>query len=136
VSVVWRAGARSWRFHDIREQVSLGPYHEPLRLYLLGQQDFPACAALWINVWVTPMNICVMPRNLPGDGHRHHNFTVPGISFHLFVGQRIPTGAKLACAARGPDRMILLSDAMNGPMLAAIGRMVNASTAKGSLRDF
>ena len=133
-SVIWRAAARTWSYHDSREQLSLGPYHEAFRLYLLGQQEFPTSAALWINVWQTPINLCVMPRTLSAAGHRHHNFTVPGISFHLFVGQRIPAGTRLACAVRSPERMILLSDDMNEPMLAGISRMVNRSRPKGSLR--
>jgi hypothetical protein len=133
-SVIWRAAARTWRYHDSREQLSLGPYKEAVRLYLLGQQEFPDCAAVWVNVWQSPVNLCVMPRTLAADGYRHHNFTVPGISFHLFVGQRIPLGARLACAARSPERMILLSDSMNGPMLAAVARTVTGSRPKGSLR--
>jgi hypothetical protein len=134
-SVIWRAAAHTWKYHDSREQLSLGPYYDAFRLYLLGRQEFPTSAALWINVWLTPINLCVMPRTLPANGYRHHNFTVPGISFHLFVGQRIPVGARFACAVRSPERMIILSDSMNGPMLAGIARMVTGSRPKGSLRD-
>jgi len=132
-SVVWRAAARQWDFPDSRDQLSLGPYREDFRLYLVGEAGFPKSAAVWVNVWTSPVNLCVLPRTLSAQGYRHHNFSVPGITFHVFVGQRIPLGARLACAARSPERMILLSNRMNGPMLQGIARMVISSRAKGSL---
>jgi hypothetical protein len=62
-SVIWRAAARHWDSHDIGNQLSLGPYKEDFRLYLLGEAEFPKNAAVWVNVWRSPVNLCVLPRD-------------------------------------------------------------------------
>ena len=132
-SVVWRGAARGRRFAP-RSQLSLGPYNEDFRLYLLGLRDFPASAAVWVNAWTSPMSLSCSPNTAPGEGFRHHYFVIPGITFHVFVGQRIPSGLRVGCAARSPERMILLLDEMNGAMMKGVVRTVIASRAAGKLR--
>ncbi|MGD0499255.1 MAG: hypothetical protein ABSC23_12555 [Bryobacteraceae bacterium] len=133
-SMVWRAAARAWDSYDLRDQLDLGPYEEDFRLYLLGQNAFPSNAAVWVNVWPAPVRLAFAPRTLPGDGYRHHNFVIPGITFHLFVGKRVPTGLRIGCAAASRDRTIFLSNEMNSHMMRAIATGVVRSRAVGGLR--
>ena len=134
-SVIWRAAARTWGYWGSREQLSLGPYFEDFRLYLLNPWSFPVSAAVWVNVWPVPVMLSVLPRTLRGQGYRHHNFSIPGITFHVFVGQRLPLGLLLACAARSSDRMVFLSNDMNAALLQGIARKVLGSRPTGSLRE-
>jgi len=74
------------------------------------------------------------PNEYPRQGYRHNNFVIPGITFHVFVGQRLDRGLRLGCAARSPERMILLSNEMNDRMLQSIASMVARSRVVGTLR--
>lgn len=132
--VIWKAAARTWVFPDYRDQLNLGPYYEDFRLYLLGQRSFPKNAAIWLIVWTAPVQLSVLPHTLAGDGYRHHYFTIPGITFHLFVGRCIPEGIRVACAAQSPERAILLSSQMTARMLQGFARKVLSTRATGNLR--
>ena len=133
-SMVWRAAARTWDSHNHRDQLNLGPYKEDFRLYLLGENAFPPSASVWVNVWASPVKFAFPPRTLPGQGYRHHNFVIPGITFHVFVGKRVPLGLRIGCAATSQERTIFLSNDMNSHMMRAIATGVVRSRAVGSLR--
>jgi len=77
-SVVWLAAVRQWKYHDDILQLNLGPYIETFRLYLIGEQDFPTSAAVWINVRPSPVNLCARP------GRSRHTAT----TISLFRGSR------------------------------------------------
>jgi len=132
-SVFWRAAARHWALLDHKGTLELGPYQEQFRLYLLGQQAFPANAALWVTVWLVPVLLSALRFGDARHGYHQHTFSVPGVTFHLFLGQRIPRGIRLACAARSPERMIFLSLEMNASLIRGIGRHVLSTRATGSL---
>jgi hypothetical protein len=133
-SVIWRAAARTWTFLDYRDSLSLGPYFEDFRIYLLGERGFPDRAAVCLNVWTDPAEVSVLPRTLAAEGYRQHNFSIPWITFRLYVGQHIPNEIRSACAAHSPERMILLSSQMNARMMNGIAHQVKSTRATGNLR--
>ncbi len=133
-SMVWRAAARTWSSHHNRDQVDLGSYREDFRLYLLGENAFPPSAVVWVNIWPAPVKLAFQPRTLPGQGYRHHNFLIPGMTFHVFVGKRLPFGLRMGCAAASPERTVFLSNEMNSAMMRAVATGVVASRAIGNLR--
>lgn len=50
-SILWRGSAHQWRFgKQLLTRISLGPYEEELRQYLLGQAQFPRNAVLAVDV--------------------------------------------------------------------------------------
>ena len=50
-SILWRGSAHQWRFgKQLLTRISLGPYEEELRQYLLGQTQFPRNAVLAVDV--------------------------------------------------------------------------------------
>lgn len=92
-SVFWRASARSWTYDGRQmERLSLGPYEEQLRLYLLGVAAFPSSARLFVHVWSDARIdfTTVAPTASRADGVRRYKFCIPGILFILFVGKETP----------------------------------------------
>jgi hypothetical protein len=113
MSVFWRAAAIAWENTENRGALlSLGPYQETFRQFLLRSGAFPPCAAIWVAVVRNPVPPPVL--SFPW-GHRvetyfQHNFAVPGVSFTLFVGSRIPDHVRTLCAAQSPERIIFFTD--------------------------
>jgi hypothetical protein len=114
-SVVWRAAVHEWQLPGpVQEDpVALGPYQELLRKYLLGEEQFPQSAAIW--VWVSRSNEPSRAFTLPQSSRiwncHSHTFYVPGIQLTLLLGQAIPRDVRLLCVLNGPDGPILVSDA-------------------------
>jgi hypothetical protein len=101
VSVFWRAGAREWNAVDHHTQLSLGPYQEMLRQYLLGQGPFPEQAALIVNVADNPSPHlgAVFPYSNRVNGVWQHRFSIPGMAFWLHLG-RFRDQLPALCAVR------------------------------------
>jgi hypothetical protein len=114
ISVLWRGAAASWRFSkdDIEEPIDLGPYEEPFRRYLLDSDSFPLNTAVTISVasFEGPLlRAMKFPEGSVADGYRTFLFNIPGISFMIFVGKKIPDEV-MEFQAAGPGRFILLTD--------------------------
>ncbi len=114
LSVIWRAGARSWELDGKRiPALSLGPYSEILRSYLLGEtksSDLSKSVAVHVIVsstkHVTLITTFPQSKKRP-EGYFEHFFDVPGISFAVLAGGRIPCWARRFCAMHGPGRPIV-----------------------------
>src|SRR5208282_3621628 len=50
MSVFWRAAAHEWNVLGKDYKISLGPYEEPIRRYLLGETAFPGKVTLSVRV--------------------------------------------------------------------------------------
>jgi hypothetical protein len=135
-SIIWRSGATNWRNHNRR--TTLGRYEEQLRLYLLGDSDFPVDAALRVTLR-SPANAELLMRTPYGDriaGMRCVSFMIPGILFTLFMAQHIPPVLKLLMLAPSADRVIGVSDAMHHKAMQGVAKVMRAATAKGKLANF
>ena len=114
-SVFWRAAVHKWKFPGSvpEDPIALGPYQELLRNYLLGEEQFPQSAAMW--VWISrydkPSRCVTTPHSSRIWNCHVHTFDIPGIQFNLFIGQTIPKDVRLLCVMNGPDRPILVSEA-------------------------
>lgn len=104
-SIFWRASAYSWHLPVGQPSVyplQFGPYSEKLRNFLMGNSPFPDEASLGIFISQNPQHDCVIfPEE--GDrisgGFRRYAFFIPGITFVLCLGQKIPSDLKNECAA-------------------------------------
>ena len=132
-SVFWRAAARSWAFLRGKPvRLSLGPYEERFRQFLLGTEIFPAGVCLFV-ILVTDTtydSTLYPPQELERrDTYRCYQFKIPGLFFQAVVGSRIPNGLRII--STHPGRCIHLTrgqrwyDAMRG--------VVRSSRNKGSL---
>jgi hypothetical protein len=54
------------------------------------------------------LNTIIFPYGGKGKKNYHqYSFTIPGITFDLFIGQRTPPEARHCCTATSPEGMIL-----------------------------
>jgi hypothetical protein len=101
MSVFWRAGAHTWAFGGEEIHIELGPYEEPMRKFLLGEQGFPNDMALYVRVIAD--DLLLSTSRLPGSEKRNgvhlHDFSVPGINFDLFVGKQLSEGTNTVSTA-------------------------------------
>jgi hypothetical protein len=94
-SVFWRASAGCWKMGGKRVgNISLGTtYQEQFRLFLLGKQQFPDSARIFVHVSLEqqPDLTVVFPCTRPGRTHgaHCHKFYIPGILFILFLGGNV-----------------------------------------------
>ena len=88
-SVFWRAGAHTWRTKRRSVHIDLGPYEERFRPFLLGQAQFPQTAALALVVLEGGGAYAINPLSRNDDGYHEHQFTIPGMTFTLYVGGRL-----------------------------------------------
>lgn len=116
-SVFWRASAGAWSIGGKKRRlIDLGTrYSELLRLFLLGEAEFPRAMVLRVAVCRTaepPPVISFPAGELVGDGfnsYHRHTFDIPGSSYTLFVGNRIPDRIREFCTVRSARRFIYFS---------------------------
>lgn len=93
-SVFWRGSARAWSPPSANHRrFTLGDaYQEEFRLYLLGSAAFPRNGRLVVHIWSDQAIdfTTIAPCTFLVDGERRHKFCIPGITFILFLGSRVP----------------------------------------------
>lgn len=89
VSVFWRASARKWNALDHSIELSLGPYRERLRRFLLRQEAFPDQAVLMVVVSAAPVPLfgATFPYSNRVNGIWQHRLSLPGMAFWLHLGR-------------------------------------------------
>jgi hypothetical protein len=97
-SIFWRGSIHPWN-DDGTVPVSLGPYQEQFRRYLMGLDAFPKDCALWVSVreakeidrlTYTPVG--------KKDGKCHvFKFPMPGLAFLLAVSKNVPSKYRENC---------------------------------------
>lgn len=111
MSVFWRAGAHSWKRAKDHIHISLGPYLESLRLFLLDQAPFPPKMVLAVRVRST--DALAASANYPisenREGYHVHQFSIPGLVFSLLVGRKVPDADLYYCTAPSLERFIGIS---------------------------
>jgi hypothetical protein len=112
LSVVWRASVCDWAIDEVRiPQLQLGPFQEQLRRYLLGYSDLPDNVAV-LAVACSQREVYLMtnmPQTRMWGEYRSHFFDIPGVSFMVDVGARIPEHARAMCLFRGVGRPLFYS---------------------------
>jgi hypothetical protein len=102
--VFWRAVVHPWRvFGREYEPISVGPYEQELRKFLLGLAPFPVRAALtiWIADSPKPMMFFDFPTTsvrLEGSQFaKLHRFSIPSLTFNLVLGGGVSQEHKDLC---------------------------------------
>lgn len=85
LSFFWRAAVREWRLGPRTIRIDLGPYLEPLRVFLLERGPFPKFFALGVRVssltkWIPCIN---EPESKNCSGYGLHAFSLLGLGFFL-----------------------------------------------------
>ena len=115
-SIFWRGAAHDWIFMRQKpKRLELGPYEEQLRSYLLGTGVFPEDAVLVVAISSGMERLRNMLITFPflksrEPGFRQYRFSIPGITFQLFLGKSIPFALRRLCSVRPPERHILMTE--------------------------
>jgi hypothetical protein len=107
LSVIWRAAVSDWEIDgELIPQLQLGPYAEAIRTYLLSEADVPGDLALEVIVCSADEThlMTTMPETKHWGAYHSHFFDIPGISFMVDVGARIPDEFRQMCLFRGAGR--------------------------------
>lgn len=137
VSMFWRAGVGDWRVGKEKdERISLGPYQEGLRRYLLRETGITDEIVLLVTLSRALDNlhnrVSVMPwffNRTPE--YRSYKFIVTGLTFQLFVGKRIPEPIRHLCTAR--QGFLYMSEGRDADLLKTMAVMAKRVERKGKL---
>jgi len=108
----WKASAHSWRGNTSEPLIELGPYREPLRLFLQDEAPFPKEMALTVGVARRPVKFIAANAPYRGSGTEYHGFYfyVPGILFNLSVGKKVVATLKSNCFLSHSAHPIIITD--------------------------
>jgi hypothetical protein len=108
MSVFWRAGAHWWPWEGEYVNLQLGPYLEPIRLFLLDQEPFPDQMALAARIsgLKKVLELTQLPQARNRQGYYLHSFTIPGLAFFLSVGSRLPSNFLKISTAPAPEQFV------------------------------
>jgi hypothetical protein len=132
LSVFWRASVHRWRVGKRIVHLELGRYSEALRLFLFDKQ-FPQHMLFVVRVSGVKEYIPVVsdPDSKKGEGHHVHQFSIPGLTFTLAVGQKIPDPRHRYCTAPSPERYIGISPRSDEHQLQRITSRLQDARARG-----
>ena len=108
-SIFWRASVSEWYIESEKIHISLGPYEEPLRLYLLDLAPFPKNMVLEVCVSeLKKMDLSLLPKSSrTKKGCYRYKFIIPGLYFTLLVGSQLTdTERNYLCAEQSPEKFI------------------------------
>jgi hypothetical protein len=113
-SIFWRGAAHQWAPIDGYEVpvVHLGPYQEQLRLFLVGQNSFPANVSLTIMLWPFEK---VPPAALMPDlshqtaGWNQYWFYITGLGFVLDFGKSVPAEVRSRSSSHSAEGLVTIS---------------------------
>ena len=138
-SIFWRAAVHDWMINgDTSQRLQFGPFAEAFRLYLLGGQ-WPKHCALQVHVGNGMEEFrngtTVFPHlNIKNDLMRFYYFTIPGITFYLFLGKRVHPPIFRYCSATSPERFVFMSEAVDKRNAQRNIRLFRDSPKVGALK--
>jgi len=121
-SEFWRASAHRWQG---TRGITLGPYEEQLRQFLMNETPFPKDCALWVSIaeTTTPMTGLILSPYGERIGTCYfYKLVVLGVGFNLLVGQRIPPQCREMCFVRGTGSPIFVTDMLEAALLKDVER--------------
>ncbi|MXZ71325.1 MAG: hypothetical protein F4Z04_07445 [Acidobacteria bacterium] len=140
LSVFWRASVCNPHFGRVKRQhqLRLGPYQDPLRLYLLGTtrmpKDMVLCVAISAYADELQNTIIAMPYLSSKQRYHIYQFAVPGIRFHMLCGRMVPEQFKSHCCSARLG-YLYVNERIEDGILKTVRVMVEQAEPKGKLRS-
>lgn len=137
LSIFWRASVHDWRVgREKDERISLGPYQEALRLYLLGKSRIPDGIVLLVTLSKALDDMHNRVSAMPWffnrtPEYRSYKLIVTGLTFQLFVGMMIPKRIRRICSAR--QGFLYMSEEHDADLVRTMAVMANSAEGKGKL---
>lgn len=145
LSVFWRASLLE---HDGRT-IELGPYAEPIRAYLAGENHFPEGVTPVLAAIAPPPDggfetadrtpstnhhILAYPSSQKTEGCHQHAFLIHGLYFELWVGKTPPE--RMRVASLTPSRKIVVAAYNALPIFDALTNTLTRARVAGNLRTW
>jgi hypothetical protein len=136
-SIFWRAAIHDWSVGKEKDhRLTLGPFEEKLRQYLMGETGIPDGIVLLVTLSTAlddlHNRVAVMPwlfNRTPE--YRSYKFIVTGFAFQMFFGMSIPQGIRRICTAR--YGFLYMSEDRDKDLLRTMAKMSQSVEAKGKL---
>jgi hypothetical protein len=136
-SIFWRGAAHDWVFMRRNpKRLKFGPYEEPLRRFLLGN-PFPNDAVMIVSVTSGMERLRNMLVVFPflknrEPGFRQYRFTIPGITFQLFVGKGMPAALR-RLSIQEPERHMLMTADVDDLNMSDGAKLISKTRKVGAL---
>ncbi len=117
IGIFYKAAVHSWSGGSTEPRISLGDDDtEALRLYLLGQANLPRHMALCIAVDSSRVIFPAMIEPYLGSNPDFSNyvFYVPGMVFHLLIGEGVQDKMAANCINSNLSRPVLVEELLKG----------------------
>jgi hypothetical protein len=140
LSIFCRAAVHRWRLSQTDKptaKIPLGPFEEPIRRFLLGEQGFPEHTVMMVTIWPyadppAPLGFHTPVSQNKGKFHIHQ-FYIHGLEFKLAAGKLMPENMKRICTYNSPGKLIFASTKAAKQTVDAYATAVAESTPKGKL---
>ena len=113
ISMLWRVSIHDWKGVDgYMRRLHLGPYGEPIRQFLLGTGPFPRHCFVRVVLWPERDSVLwgtYIPRRDSERRFYFYSYYLPGITFYMYVGKRVPPELRQTCCISGPLKPIFTS---------------------------
>jgi hypothetical protein len=140
LSIFWRAAIQRWKVWGTDKPITrimLGPYEEPIRKFLAGEQKFPDHTVILVTVWPytkPPPPIAFHTPVSQNKGTFHsHLFSIPGLDFKLAVGKLMPEKLRRICSYSSPEKMVFASTKAAIKTMETFAKVIADSVPKGKL---
>lgn len=112
IGIFWKAAVHTWKIGRETVRIQLGPYADPIRLWLRGECSFPMNVNLTVAVARSENVLLVLTGPTKQSPKRWHSFSlqVPGLLFTLHVGKLMDLEIKDCCFHQGLDHPMFVSD--------------------------
>jgi hypothetical protein len=140
LSVLWRASVHGWAILGARiPRISVGPYLEPIRRFLLGTAGFPPGVVVFVTAATdfASQNVVHEPVFVGKRRYepwRTFELLVRGICFRILLGAGIPLRIRVLCCAQGADRYLFAKD-MENETVGAFAGLFGRTRVIGILKD-
>ena len=118
MGIFWKGAVHTWRMGREKMRIDLGPYAEPIRLWLRGKSAFPKNVNLTLAMARPENTLVVLTGPTKQSPKRWHSFSlqVPGLLFTLHVGKLMDSEIKECCFHQDPAHPIFVSDDVMGAL--------------------
>lgn len=138
-SIFWRRSVHEWKSGK-KAIVSLQlskKYESQFREFLLGNNQFPENAVLWLNVISDEnlYNYFTFPYGGKEKDYWRYQFQFLGLAFTLYLGSLVPVTVRQYCFVRSAKRYITMSKAADNMVLTHARKLQSKSKPIGKVGE-
>lgn len=137
-SIFWKASVHQWRSgqHNLSVPQLGTHYSEEFRQHLLGAEEFPKNATLWLSV-ITESKLWdsfTFPYGGKENDYFRYHFLFRGFVFTLHLGKLVSKDIRQFCLVHSAEQFIGMSKAADNMVLTHMARLQAKSKAVSAVR--